>query len=134
MENKENKNIAICRGVNLPISTKHAMAICKFLKGKKVSIAIAEMEKIPGMKLAIPFKGEIPHKKGIPARYPVNASKVFVKLLKSLAANASQKGIDLDKAAVHGHADRASRPHKPGKIGRRKFKRTHVMLTLGEKS
>jgi len=125
---------AIVRGMSLPISTKHAINICRFLKGKKIDEAMAMLEKTSKMEFAIPFKGEIPHKKGIPARYPVNASKVFVKLLKSLSANASQKGLDIGKARIHGKADIASRPHKPGRIGRRKFKRTHVLLTVEESS
>jgi large subunit ribosomal protein L22 len=130
-ENKKEKK-AIARGVGLPISTKHAINICRFLKGKKINESISSLEKVSRMEFAIPFRGEIPHKKGIPARYPVNASKVFVKLLKSLAANASQKGLDLERTRIHGKADLASRSHKPGRLGRRKFKRTHVLLTAEE--
>jgi large subunit ribosomal protein L22 len=127
------KKKAIVKGLDLPISTKHSMDICKFLRGKKISEAINLVDKASRMEIAVPSKGEIPHKKGIAARYPVKALKVFVKLLKSLAANASQQNVDLEKATIHGKADLASRPHRPGRMGRRRFKRTHVLLVLEEK-
>lgn len=132
MEEKNKEKKAIAKGIGLPISTKHAINICRFLKGRKINESIGLLEKVPRMEFAIPFRGEIPHKKGISARYPVNASKVFIKLLKSLAANASQQGLDLEKTIVHGKADLGSRSHKPGRLGRRRFKRTHILLTAEE--
>jgi large subunit ribosomal protein L22 len=133
-ENKTQAKKAIVRGTNLPISTKHAINICRFLKGKKIDDATAALEKTIKKKFAIPFRGEIPHKKGIPGRYPINASEVFIKLLKSLAANASQQGLDESKIRISlGKADIAQRGHKPGRLGRRRFKRTHVLLIAEEK-
>jgi large subunit ribosomal protein L22 len=131
-EDKTTGKIAIARGSDVPISTKHAIAICRFLKGKKINEGIELLEQVIKQKIAIPFNAEVPHKKGVPARYPVNASKFFIKLLKSLSANASQKGLNLEIVRVHGKADLASRGHKPGRLGRRKFKRTHVLLVAEE--
>ena len=125
---------AIVRGTSVPISTKHAIAICRFLKGRKINESIELLEKVIKQEEAVPFKAEVPHKKGIPARYPVKASKVFIKLLKSLAANATQKNMNLELLRISlGKADLASRGHKPGRLGRRKFKRTHVLLVAEEK-
>ena len=124
---------AIARGVDLPISTKHSMNILRFIKGRKIDEAIEVLEKVIKYDAAVPFRGEIPHKKGIPARYPINASKVFIKLLKSLAANASQKGLNEARIRISGKADLASRSSRPGRHGRRKFKRTHVLLIAEEK-
>lgn len=132
-ENKTIGKIAIARGSDMPISTKHAIAICRFLKGRKINDSIELLEKVIIQKEAIPFNAEVPHKKGIPARYPVNASKAFIKLLKSLSANATQKGLNLEITRIHGNANLASRGHKPGRLGRRKFKRTHVLLVAEEK-
>jgi large subunit ribosomal protein L22 len=132
-ENKTQvQKTAIARGTSVPISTKHAIAICRFLKGRKINESIELLEKVIRQEEAIPFRAEVPHKKGIPARYPVNASQFFIKLLKSLAANASQKNMNLEIVRIHGNANLASRGHKPGRIGRRKFKRTHVLLVAEE--
>lgn len=116
------------------ISTKHAMAICRFLRGRKINESISLLEDVIKMKIAVPFKGEVPHKKGVSARYPVKASEVFIKLLKSLSANATQKGLDLEKVRIHGNANRASRARKPGRKIGRKFKRAHVLLVAEGKS
>lgn len=133
MTNEQTPKTAIARMTSEPISTKHAIAICRFLKGRKIKESIELLEKVIKQDAAVPFIGEVPHKKGIPARYPVNASKAFIKLLKSLSANASQKGLNLEIARIHGNANLASRGHKPGRLGRRKFKRTHILLVAEEK-
>ncbi|MEM2956077.1 MAG: 50S ribosomal protein L22 [Candidatus Pacearchaeota archaeon] len=137
-ENKTEKNEktidskeAIARGRNIRISTKHAIAICNFIKGKKIMDAIEELEKVIKMKMAIPMKGEIPHRKeGFQGRYPVKAAKVFIKLLKSLKANADAKGIDLENAKIFAKADKASRPQRPGKYIGRRFKGTHLFVSI----
>ena len=132
-ENKITKQARVA-GRDLPISTKHAMAICKFLKGKNINEASSLLEQVIRKKIAVPFRGEIPHKKGIPGRYPVKASGVFIKLLKSLSSNASQKGLNTEKLIISvGIANLASRSSKPGRLGRRKFKRTHILLIAEEK-
>ena len=134
MEKEDNtKKQAIVQGKNLPISTKHAIAICRFLKGKSISESNLLLEKVIKKKMVVPFRGEIPHKKGVPGRYPINASKTFINLLKNLSANASQKGLSIEKLKISGKANLASRASKPGRLGRRKFKRTHVLLIGEEK-
>ena len=132
MEN-QNKKQAIVRGKNLPISTKHAISILRFLKGRTINDSVALLEKVIKKKVAVPVRGEVPHKTGYPGRYHVNASEVFIKMLKNLAANASQKGLNVDMLRISGKADLASRSSKPGRMGRRKFKRTHVLLVGEEK-
>jgi len=131
MENKTETKEAIVRGNNVGISTKHSIVICKFLKGKKLADAVKELEDVVKMKRIIPMVGyEIPHKKGVPGRYPVKAAKVFVKLLKNLEANANIKGVDIHTAKLSAKADKASRPRRAGKYPGRKFKRTHILITL----
>ena len=125
MENKE----ARVEGKNIGISTKHCIAICRFLKGKNIEKATQEMEEVVKMKKAIPMKKGAPHKKGmVGGKYPVKASKVFIKMLKNLEANASVKNLDTSKIKVFGKANRAPRPQRPGKYRGRKFKRTHITL------
>src|SRR3989344_1690252 len=86
---KIKKSEAVAFGVSLPISKKHSMYICKFIKGKSIDKAISELEEVLKMKRAIPFKGDIPHRKGkmMSGRYPINASKYFINLLKGLKGN-----------------------------------------------
>lgn len=132
MENTEKQKNeakeAIVRGRDVSISTKHAMAICRFLKGKNIDPSIDFLEEVARKKKAVPMKGEIPHRRNIgEGRYPVKASKVFIKLLKNLKANSSARGLDASKLAIEAKADRASRPRKPGKYARR-FKRTHILI------
>ncbi len=131
---KPKKTEAIVFGKDLGISTKHSIAICRFIRGKKAEEAISLLEEVSRMKKAIPMKGEIPHRKGkmMSGRYPIRAVQQFIKLLKQLSANAAVNGLELEKARIECKADLASRPFKRG--GSERFKRTHVMLKLKELS
>ena len=118
----------VTRSSDAGISMKHAMAICNFIKGRKIDFSIKFLEDVVAMKKAVPMKGEIPHRKNIgPGRYPVKASKHFIGMLKNLKAVATANNLDADKLIIHARADRASRARKPGKY-HRIFKRTHVEI------
>jgi large subunit ribosomal protein L22 len=97
---------------------------------------IVELEKVPTLKRIIPMFGEIPHRKGKihTGRYPIKASKVFVKLLKNLRANAQNVGMDSEdliiKTAI---ANKASRPRHFSGRWSGKRKRSHVELAACEK-
>ena len=131
MENKTETKEAIVRGNDVGISTKHSIMICKFLKGKKLADAVKDLGEVLRMKRVIPMIGyEVPHKKGVPGRYPIKAVQVFIKLLKNLEANANINGVDIHTAKLSAKADQASRPRRAGKYPGRKFKRTHILITL----
>jgi ribosomal protein L22 len=128
---KRKKIDAIVNGINLPISTKYSVAICKFIRNKKIKRAIADLEQVLVYKKAIPMKGEIPHRKGkgiMSGRYPKRAVEYFIKLLKSLSANANE--ID-NPIIVEAIVNIASRPF--GRFGRIRKKRTHVKIVVKEK-
>jgi len=127
----ENNKEAKVMGINVTASLKHSMAICDFIKGKTIEHAIGELEEVTKMKRAMPMKGEIPHRKGdmTGGRYPVKVSKIFITLLKSLRANANNKGLDIKNIKLFAKADKASRPRKSGKYGGRRFKRVHILIT-----
>ena len=128
-QEKQKKTEARVNATDLHISKKHSMALCRFVVGKTPEKAVKELEEVLLFKRAIPFKGEIPHRKGMMSgRYPINATKIFIKLLKSLNANASVCGLEEPVVSV-AKADRASRPYKRG--GQR-FKRCHVLLIAKE--
>jgi ribosomal protein L22 len=128
------KSEAVVNALSLPISTKTAMAICRFIRGKKINLAIEKLEQVVEMKIAVPMKGEIPHRHGrgmMSGRYPKKASEIFIKLLKSLSANANFNGIE-NPAIAEAIANIASRPH--GKFGAVRKKRTHVKLIARQKA
>jgi len=120
---------AVVNGKDLRISTKHATAVCDFIRGKDVDKAIAELEEVRDMRRAIPMKGEIPHRKGMMSgRYPVKAVGDFIKLLKSARANALYHDLELEKLKLFCKANVAARPRK--RFGQARFKRTHVQIKL----
>jgi ribosomal protein L22 len=129
----ESKKIAVVNAKNLPISTKHAMAIAGYIKNKNVDVAIGMLEEVLRFKKAVPMRGEIPHRKGnmMGGRYPINATKVFITLLKSVKANALNLNINIDDKVLAFKCDVAPRPFR--KFGRTKFKRTHVTIKLIKK-
>lgn len=130
---KIKKTEAVVNALSLPLSTKQSVAICKFIKGKKIERAIADLEQVSVAKKVIPMKGEIPHRKGkgiMSGRYPKKASEQFIKLLKNLSANASVNELN-NPIISNAIANNASRPH--GKFGRVRKKRTHVKIIAKEK-
>ena len=130
---KVKKEDAFARGVSLPISKKHAMYISTFIKGKSVDAAIADLEQVIKLKKAVPFKGEIPHRHDpgvMSGRYPVNASKAIMQVLKGLRGNIAVNGLDASKARIYfASASWASRPMKKGGA---RFKRTHIVIKAKE--
>jgi len=131
---KSTKKIeAVVNGKGLPISTKKSVAICKFIMGKNIPKAILDLEEVLIHKKVVPMKGEIPHKKGkgiASGGYPKKGAENFIKLLKSLQANANANGLE-EPIIVQAIANLASRPY--GKFGRVKRKRTHVQIKVKEK-
>ncbi len=131
---KPKKDFAIVNGKGLGISTKHAINICRFIKGKRLDVAVQDLEQVLKKKKAIPFRGEIAHKKGkgmMSGKYPEKASKQFIALIKSLIANANANGLELEKIKIsEAVANRANR--QLHRFGRTQFKRTHVLLKAEE--
>lgn len=122
---------AVVNGRDLRISTKHAVAVCNFIKNKNIDDAMADLEEVSQMRRAIPMRGEIPHRKGkgmMSGRYPLNAVKAFSMLLKSLKANAINHELELEKVKLACMPNTASRPAK--RFGQGKHKRTHVQIKL----
>ena len=129
---KPKKTEAVVNAKNLPVSTKDSAAICKFIKNKKIEDAIAELEQVLMLKKAVPMRGEIPHRKGrgmMSGRFPKKASQNFIKLLKSLSANATYNGLE-EPVIVEAVSNIGARPY--GKFGWVRKKRTHVKLKVME--
>lgn len=129
---KVKKDHAIVNSYNVHISTKYAMAICKFIKGKTIEQAIADLEQVMVKRKAVPMKGEIPHRKGkmMSGRYPVRASEKFVAVLKTLRGNVNANDMDepIISEAIANYA-----PRPLGRFGAWQRKRTHLMIKASEK-
>lgn len=130
---KPKKTEAVVNVRSLPISFIHSKFICKFIKGKKIEKAIADLEDVVAKKRAVAMKGEYAHRKGegvMAGRYPKKASENFIKILKSLQANSNVNGLD-EPVIVEAVANIAQRPY--GRFGRTRKKRTHVSIKVKEK-
>jgi len=130
---KVKKTEAVVNGHNLPLSAKYSAAICRFIKNRKINEAISELEDVLKKKKAIPMRGEIAHKRGkrmMSGKYPKKATEHFIKLLKSLQANANYNELEepVIKEAV---ANIGERPF--GKFGRWRRKRSHIKIVAREK-
>ncbi|MBS3093332.1 hypothetical protein J4456_01985 [Candidatus Pacearchaeota archaeon] len=127
---KNNKTEAIVNGYDLGISTKHAVALCNFIRDKNIDNALANLQKVMAFKRAVPMIGEIPHRRGniMSGRYPITATKEFIRLLKNLRANALTQEMELEKYKLFCMANLASRPHK--RFGQGRIKRSHVKIML----
>ena len=127
----ERKNQAVVNAKDLRISTKHAVAICDFIRGKSIEKAVYNLTQVLSFKKAVPMKGEIPHRKGkgiMSGRYPSKAVKEFIKELRELGANALNNGLEIEKCRIECKANLASRPYR--RFGETRGKRTHLTLKL----
>ncbi|MDP3758590.1 MAG: uL22 family ribosomal protein [Candidatus Daviesbacteria bacterium] len=133
---KIKKNEAVVNIQNAPVSTKYSMGICKFIKNKKIEKAINDLEQVLVYKKAIPMRGEVGHKKSAghfasgSGKYPQDATKYFIKLLKSLSSNASVNGLE-NPIIVEAFANIGQKPR--ARFGRWKRKRTHLRLVARDK-
>lgn len=128
-KSKEEKNEAVVNGKDLHLSVKYAVAICDAIRRKDIDFAIARLEEAANLKKAIPMKGEIAHKKGMMSgKYPVKGARIFIKLLKSLKANAISQDLELEKFRIWCKADKAPEPYK--RFGQGRMKRCHAKIKL----
>jgi ribosomal protein L22 len=128
------KAYAKVKGNSLAISPKNSKYICKMINKKEVDLAIKMLEEVVVKKRVVKMNGaEIPHRKGkgmMSGRYPVNAAKEFLILLKQLRANANVNGIGIPIISL-AVSNKASLPYR--KEGRR-GKRTNVFIEARDKT
>lgn len=128
------KEVAVANGLSLRISKKSAIAICKVIKGKSPQAAVKRLEDVLTEKRVIPMKNrEVGHKKGkglAGAKFPKNACKEIINLVKQIEANAVVAGIENPVITI-AKTDGASRPFR--RAGRQ-AKRAHVHLEVKDKT
>ncbi len=133
------KKIARAGARNLRISHKNSIEISRFIKGMSTDKAKAYLEDVIKKKRAIPYKKfckGTPHRKGIGAgKYPVNASKDFLKIIENAEANAENKGLEVKKLIIkHVSANKGGLRFFRGAraFGRRRTKSTNIYMVVGE--
>ncbi len=96
---------AMCYEVH--ISPKHAVEICREIKGMRVSRAKEYMEDVIALKKAVPFKRykrDVGHKKGLhkwdAGRYPKKAASEILLLIANAEKNAEYKGLDTKRTRI----------------------------------
>ena len=129
------KEVVVVNANNARISEKYAIEICRFIKNKRIGDAIRDLEEVIAQKKHVPMRGEYGHKHGNgkvasgAGKYPVNASKEFIVLLKSLSGNANSGDMD-EPYVAEASVNKAPKPM--GRFGRWERKRCHVRLVAKE--
>ncbi|MEM4625296.1 MAG: uL22 family ribosomal protein [Candidatus Pacearchaeota archaeon] len=136
---KVKKTEAFVNVRNAPISLKVAVSIGRFIKYKRIDESISLLEKVINKKIAIPFKGEMPHRKGLmlnnkrmmTGKYPIKASKNFIRILRDLSANANVNGLDMDKVIIKEVIINKGQKQYH-RFGNTQFKRVHIYIKAAE--
>jgi len=121
--------IARAKANELNMSPKHSIEIATFIRHQRVNDAIAYLNEVVALKKAIPFRRfnrNVAHKRGLPGnwdagRYPVKASKAYIRLLESAKKNAEYIGLDAENLEIiHALANRgrAQKAFFPRAMGR----------------
>jgi len=124
-------------GRDLPISTKHSVVVCTFIRGKDVQLAKQLLKEVIALKRPVPYKQynwDLGHKRGMTAgRYPIKTSAAILKVLESAEINAQFKGMNTAHLRIaHVAAHGASRPYHASRHRGHHMKRTHVECILQE--
>lgn len=133
-----NEHVSTVNGRDLNISTKQAIEICNFLRGKNLLKCKQFLEAVIAGKRAVPFRRytkDVGHKSRRlgPGRYPFKASQAILRLLESLEVNAQNKGLDTGALYLKEVVpNRASNVWHYGRQRRRRMKLTHVFMLAEE--
>jgi large subunit ribosomal protein L22 len=121
--------VAKAKANELNMSPKHSIEISTFIRHQRVNDAIAYLNEVVKLKKAIPFRRfnrNVAHKRGLPGnwdagRYPVKASKAYIRVLESVKKNAEYLGLDAENLEIiHASANRgrAQKAFFPRAMGR----------------
>ena len=131
------EHLAIARGLNLPVSTKHCLELSRELRYKTTSYAKKYLEEVMEIRRAVPFRRftrNVGHKRGMASgRFPQKAAKEMLYLIKSVEANAQVKGLNTSNLKITKLiANRAATPMTGSRRPHGK-KRTHLEVEVRER-
>lgn len=122
---RDDMKTATAKISNAKISLKHSLVLCKYLKGKKLEKAKKFLEDL------------IEEKVDLKGKHYTKASKIFLQLLKSVEANAVQKGLNVEKLFIKKiKADKGLRFYRPRSLWhlrRQRAKAVHVEVEVEER-
>ncbi|MEM5853050.1 MAG: uL22 family ribosomal protein [Candidatus Aenigmatarchaeota archaeon] len=117
--------IAKAKISNARISLKHSLVLCKHLKGKKLEKAKKFLQDL------------VEEKTDIEGKHYTKTSKIFLELLKSVEANATQKGLNAEKLFIKNlKVDKGLRFYRPRSLWhlrRQRAKSVHVSVEVEER-
>jgi large subunit ribosomal protein L22 len=92
-------------GKEMRVSPKHAMEVCRAVKGMKLAAAKEFLQAVIVKRKPVPFKRhrkKLAHRRGAggSGQYPVKASRAILKVLGNAEANATYKGLDTEKLRI----------------------------------
>jgi large subunit ribosomal protein L22 len=133
---------------DVPVSIKYMREIAATIKGMKLAEAEKFLEDVIRLKQPVPFRryhGKVSHKKGLAdkfgwpsGRYPVKGARYMMELLRTVKANAENKGLNPEKLViihVVAHKGPTLKRYMPRAFGRAtpKFRRTsHLEVVVRE--
>ncbi|NPE27098.1 hypothetical protein HNV12_03800 [Methanococcoides sp. SA1] len=124
---------ACANGFSLKISPKQSKYTCRIIRGKSPGAAVARLQAVIDEKRPVPMAAlEVGHKKGrglAGGKFPKNACRAIMEIVKQAGANAVVLGIENPVVAI-ARSDRASAPFR--RAGRR-AKRTHLYIEIRDK-
>jgi ribosomal protein L22 len=127
------RDVAIANGFSMKISPKQCKYVCRVILGKSPEMAVARLQAVIDEKRPVPMAAlEAGHRKGkglAGARYPKNACKGVMEIVKQASANAVVAGIENPVISI-AKSDQASAPYR--KAGR-KAKRAHIHVEIRNK-
>jgi large subunit ribosomal protein L22 len=140
------ENIARGKANELSMSPKHSIEIAGFIRNKRVDEAIAYLNDVVALKKAIPFRRfnrNVAHKRGLPGkwdagRFPVKASKEFIRLLESVKKNAEYIGLDAENleiihvSANRGRCQKAFFPRAMGRASPKALETVNIEVVVRE--
>lgn len=105
---------AIASAREVPVKPKHAVNVCRAIRGMGLEQAKKYLEDVQALKVAVPFlryKRLVKHRRGKvgPGQYPAKAAGAVLQVVKGAEANAEYKGLDPEKMfVVHAAMQKAS--------------------------
>lgn len=102
----ESEKTARAYARDMPCSPKSGRNVGLAIKGMPLSKAIDFLTDVKALKTPVPFRvrvRKIHHRRGTgfgPGRYPVQVARCFIKVLKSVEANAEYKGLDKERLVI----------------------------------
>jgi large subunit ribosomal protein L22 len=132
-------------GRSFKISPKHAVEICREIRGMYLDDAKEYLEDVIQMKQVVPFKRhnkKVGHRHGLKGwptgRYPKKAANRILEVLDNAEANAEYKGIDTENLKIihiSSHRGFIIKGYIPRAFGRAtpfNTPTTHIQVVLGE--